>query len=214
MKDEFLRRFNIPAWKVNVIPHGVDTSKFKPIGEKEERSFVFVGRFVEDKDPLSCIKAAEILIKKFEDVKVYMIGAGALLNVAKKLVCKYRLNNAVKFLGAVKNEDLPMYYSKALASISPRVPGMVLLESLACGTPVIAGNINMAPEIIDENCGYLIPASDSKALAEAMAKICCLKTRELEKMALCARVKAEKFDWSIIAKKAEEVYERAINSIL
>jgi glycosyltransferase involved in cell wall biosynthesis len=52
----------------------------------------------------------------------------------------------------------------------------------------------MAPEIIDENCGCLVPASDSKAIAEAMAEIRCLKTTGLEKMALRARAKAEKFD--------------------
>jgi glycosyltransferase involved in cell wall biosynthesis len=206
MKKALLERFHLPEEKVTVVPHGVDLEVFKPVGPKRRNHFLFVGRFVPDKDPLCCLRAFKILKEKYPPcgASLTMIGAGPQFEAVEELVRSYDLASDVKLAGGISNLELPSYYSEASATVCPRLAGMVLLESLACGTPVIAGDINMAPEIITDECGFLVPPSDPVAFAEVMYDVCSSKDEgELKRMSLSARTRAEKYAWPIIAQKLE-----------
>lgn len=209
MRQAFLERFLIPDEKVYVVPHGVDIVLFRPVKPKKRNHFLFVGRFVPDKDPLCCVKAFKILkeSRPFDEASLTMIGGGPQFNAVEDLVRSYGLTDDVKLIGDVSNVELPSYYSEASATICPRLAGMVLLESLACGTPVIAGDIDMAPEIITHDCGFLLPASDPSAFARIMHDICSGDEHELKGLSLSARAQAEKFAWPIIAEKLEAVFD-------
>jgi len=210
MKKAFLERFHIHDEKVSVVPHGVDTVLFRPVKPKKRNHFLFVGRFVPDKDPLCCVKAFKILKERypFDEASLTMIGGGPQFSATEDLVKSYGLTDDVKLIGDVSNMGLPGYYSEASATICPRLAGMVLLESLACGTPVIAGNIDMAPEIITHECGFLAPASNPSVFAGIMHDIFCSRDEnDLKGLSLSARAQAEKYAWPIIAKKLEAIFD-------
>ena len=147
--------------KVKVFTYWVDLKKFKPIkntkvklGWKDKFVVLFVGRLVEEKGILVLLEAAKTWNKNIEFA---IIGSGPLESVISKQ--KTIIKN-IKFLGKVDNKKLPAYYSAADLVIVPSIHeegfGRVILESLACGTPVVAANRGAIPEAMDESVGRLI----------------------------------------------------------
>jgi len=119
----------------------------------------------------------------------------------------------IRYIGMVKNQDLPALFNNALFTVYPSVTlkrweeqvGMVNLQSLACGTPVITTKSGAIPEYINSKIGILVPERDSKALAEAMRKL--LEDEKLRsKLGQAGRQYIlENFDAQKTIKKTEEI---------
>jgi len=215
MKTVLLDKFHIPSEKVTVVPHGVEMDVFKPVSEKKRNSFLFVGRFVSEKDPLCCIEAFEILLRrhKVAEATLNMVGDGPLLAIAKDLIKKKDLESHVRLLGMIPNVDLPKYYSEAVATVCPNDAGLVLLESMACGTPLIAGKIGKTPEIVKPRTGYLVQASNVDEIAQTMAHVCSLDEDSLRKMSSLCREYCKGYTWEKVAQRLESVYERGLTDV-
>lgn len=150
--------------KVSVFTYWIDLKRFKPINDAKKKigwtkKFVvlFVGRLVEEKGILVLLEAAK---KWDKNIKLAVIGTGPLDKNIKRQSAT--INNLV-YLGKIDNNDLPLYYSAADLLIVPSIHeegfGRVILESLACGTPVIGSNRGAIPEAIDNSVGKLIDVS-------------------------------------------------------
>jgi len=150
--------------KVEVFTYWVDLKKFKRYNEAKEKlgwgkKFVvlFVGRIISEKGIVQLLEAAKIWNRS---ITLVIIGSGPLDSYIRKQ--KARHDNLV-FLGKINNDQLPVYYSAADLLIVPSVHeegfGRVILESLACGTPVIGSNRGAIPEAMDSNVGKLIDVS-------------------------------------------------------
>jgi len=140
--DKFIANSDFTAEKIKkfykrdalVISPPVDWEKFQPaLKEKKKDFFLWVGRLVAQKN-------LELLINTFKNLKqkkLYLIGQG---NLEKKLKTMAKNNKNIKFLGFLKDEYLPQFYGQAKAVIFPQEEdaGIVPLESLSSGTPVIA----------------------------------------------------------------------------
>lgn len=113
-----------------------------------------MGRLVEEKGIIPLLKALEIWDK---NIGLIIIGTGPLEAEIKKYASKYK---NFLFLGKIDNDKLPEYYSASDVTIVPSVHeegfGRIILESLACGTPVIGSNRGAIPEAMDESVGKLI----------------------------------------------------------
>jgi len=216
MKSILMRRFEIPEARVSVIPHGVDLQLFRPVGKKQRNKFLFVGRFDWEKDPLCCIKSFKILTKDHgvSDATLDMIGDGPLLRSAKEMVEANGLAAKVRFLGKISNLDLPAFYSEAVATICPRLAGLVILESMACGTPVVAGNVDMTPEIVRPGTGYIVGVGNPHDIARVMARISREEDDvELEKMGSTCRAHCREYSWSKVARMLESAYEQGLAEV-
>lgn len=215
LKTVLLDKFHVPSEKVTVVPHGVEMDVFKPVSEKKRNSFLFVGRFVGEKDPLCCIEAFEILLRrrKVAEATLNMVGDGPLLAIAKDLIKKKDLESHVRLLGMIPNVDLPKYYSEAVATVCPNDAGLVLLESMACGTPLIAGKIGKTPEIVKPRTGYLVQASNVDEIAQTMAHVCSLDEDSLRKMSSVCREYCKGYTWEKVAQRLESVYERGLTEV-
>jgi D-inositol-3-phosphate glycosyltransferase len=125
------------------------------------------------------------------------------------------LSELVTFLGAQDQDALPDYYAAAEAVIMPshyESFGMVALEAMACGTPVIASEVGgLAYLVRDGETGFHVPDSDPQILAERICEIITdqLLRRELGEQA--AR-HAKGYAWPIIAEKILAVYEKVLES--
>ncbi|MBU0709019.1 glycosyltransferase, partial [Patescibacteria group bacterium] len=114
----------------------------------------------------------------------------------------------VQFLGSVDHKDLPKVYTNALFTVVPSIQesfGMVAIESLACGTPVIASDAGGLPEIVTANCGLIFPAGNINTLAKNMKKL--LEDDKLrDRLTKGAIEQARQFSWEKTVEKLEKVY--------
>lgn len=147
--------------KIGVFTYWVDLEKFsreskakEKLDWKEKFIVFFVGRLIPEKGIIELLNAAKIWNK---NITLVVAGDGPLANYVKHQAREIR--NLI-FLGKIDNNQLPIYYSAADLSICPSIHeegfGRVILESLACGTPVIASRRGSISEVIDETVGKLI----------------------------------------------------------
>ncbi|RLF49722.1 MAG: hypothetical protein DRN20_01380 [Thermoplasmata archaeon] len=210
------------AWKYefDVVPNAVDTKKFHPIeGENEVRKkyrirgyvVLFVGRLVRHKGVDYLIKSA----KYVPNAKFLIVGDGNMRPYLEDLARKEGVKDRVIFAGKVKDEMLPEYYNAADVLVLPSISrleafGIVLLEAMACGKPVIATDIPGVRDVVDESCGLLAEPMDEKDLADKINTI--LGDEGLrEKMGKNARERVlRNFQWPDIATRIERIYYKVV----
>lgn len=209
--------------ELKLIPMGVDPiedlsnqSRGNPQGKKEE-IILFVGRLIQWKGVHILISAMNKVKESNPNVQLYIIGDGIYLNHLRELVSHLNLENNVFFLGRIPDGDLSNWYQKASVFVLPSIMidnqteglGVVLLEAMAFGLPVIGSNIGGIPDIIENNVnGLLVPPGDPDALADAIIWILG-NPEQVEKFrnAGIERINTD-FNWSIIAERFIDIYQR------
>lgn len=180
--------------KLSDFRYWVDLDKFKKIkgakqnlGIKDKFVVLFVGRLVEEKGVLELIKASNLWNNH---ISLMIAGNGPLGSYIKKVSFK---NKRIKFIGRIDQNDLPLYYSVADVLIVPSTHeegfGRVILESLACGTPVIGSSRGAIPEAMNETVGRFITVTplNIKEMVELFYK----KPEMTRKLAANSRLFAE-----------------------
>jgi len=195
-----------------IIPNGVNTRIFKPSREKPEgypagKTVLFVGRNEKR-------KGVEILINAFRivtgevDCSLVIVGPGFGSEFLRKL--DSTLRRRVFLFGEVKNEELPKFFSAAQVVCAPALGaesfGIVLVEAMACGTPVVASNIPGYTAVVEKTGGGItFKSGDSADLANVLIQIL-----SDESMRLSLSEKAIKgaglYSWKTIADKIEACY--------
>jgi D-inositol-3-phosphate glycosyltransferase len=222
--------------KVKIIPPGVDTSHFYPIPADEARQFIglapddrmilFVGRIEPLKGVATLIQAVACLALKNlkEPVHLAVIG-GDLESVTEEMsdemvrlqrLCdELTVGKMVVFLGKRVQDTLPYYYSAAEVVVMPshyESFGMVALEAMACGTPVIASQVGgLAFLVQDGVTGYTVPAEDHIALCEKLTGLLGEESLR-QQMGRNAAEYAQNYDWGKIAKQIVGVYTELIGN--
>lgn len=217
--------------KMTIIPPGVDVSHFYPIPQDEARQFIgleahqrmvlFVGRIEPLKGVDTLLRAMSCL--KFQNVgrPVYLAIIGgepdadpdemtAEMARLQQLCDDLAMGQTVIFLGKRAQDTLPYYYSAAEVLVMPSFYesfGMVALEAMACGTPVIASQVGgLAFLVRDGETGFHVPEGDPSALCDKLTLL--LSDRGLrERMGNCAAEYAQGYNWEKIAAQIVGVYE-------
>ena len=219
---EAIVKLNVPDGKVLVIPNGVDGNKFHPFPKEEarrklgipgdKRVILSVGGLIPRKGFDLLIKALSILLKQARESNLHLVivGDGESRPELEQLVSSHSLNDHVVFAGSVPHQDLFLWYSAAdlfcLASSREGWPN-VLLEALACGTPVIATNVWGAPEIIPSEDIGLLTERDETAIA---AKISLALNRSWVSGALVEY--ARRHTWDRTALSVHEAFESVLDT--
>jgi len=230
--------YKVDINKVTIIPPGVDISKFYPIPRDEakeyigippcERMLLFVGRLEPLKGLDVLIEAIGIMQQKGKLSEnpfcLAIIGgesegsteqAGIEMTRIKSLSEQYGLNDLVTFLGKQSQDSLPYYYSAAEAVVVPSQYesfGMVALEAMACGRPVVASQIGgLAYLVQDGVTGFTVPVDDPKELANRLTSL--LQDSDLrEQMGKQAVQVAQEYAWEKIAIKMMVLYESMLGN--
>ncbi len=175
---------------------GVDTELFSPDEKAQpERSaqeqkaalpdmgangILFVGRLIKEKGLLTLLDALAMVKKQVPDARLFIIGYGPLEREIHDYASRLGIADAVKFLGTIANDLLPPYFRRARVTVTPSITtrrwaeqvGMVNIQSMACGTPVISTTSGSIPEfVIDGETGILVPENDPQALAKAITRL-------------------------------------------
>jgi D-inositol-3-phosphate glycosyltransferase len=219
--------------KLVVIPPGVDTSHFYSIPSDEAKQYIglkpenrmilFVGRIEPLKGVDTLIQAMSCLDQSLTSashpVHLAIIGGephadpkdmSAEMTRLQKICDDLCMGGMVVFLGKRAQDTLPYYYSAAELLVMPSLYesfGMVALEAMACGTPVIASEVGGLGYLVQNGeTGYTIPDSDPEVLCEKLSIL--LGDNELrEKMGRRAAEYARDYDWEKIALKLIDVYK-------
>ncbi|MHA1144723.1 MAG: glycosyltransferase family 4 protein [Candidatus Helarchaeota archaeon] len=173
--------------KIIVIPHGIVRAGSRSISQKDSRrlkqklgvktEFVMscVARLVPIKAVDVVIKALELIVKDGIDISLLIIGDGPERKKLKKMVKKLRLDNSVFFLGALPPWMLKDYHDLAdvlLLTSKNEGVGLVLLEGMARGIPIIATRVGGIPELIfPGRNGYLVDVGDHEQVARHVKDI-------------------------------------------
>jgi len=207
-----------PQIPTEVIPEGFSvvpkTSKKK---EKNCKKILFVGRLVERKGVEYLIRAMPLVTEQLE-AKLDIVGDGELKTKFEELSHSLKLKDKVNFAGRVTEKLLDEYYQDCDVFVLPAIVdkkgdteglGMVLVEALSYGKPVIASAVGGISDIVkDKKTGLLVPEKDEKALAQAIVAI--LKNpswaEELAKAGYQHIIKY--FDWDKIVNKTLTLYNR------
>lgn len=213
---------NVPAERITIIPAGVREHIFFPRGEKrslrqqlklsEKDTFLlFVGNLIPVKGLKFLFQALTQICKKQSSIKLVIIGGGELETSLKKLAQALRIETNIIWAGRKPHAEIPLWMSAAnflvLPSLSEGYP-MVALESLACGTPVIASRVGGIPEIlVSPDFGVMVPSRDSEALAQAILDAVD-KNWDPPKLVAYARANT----WTERAQKFLQVYQNVLEA--
>jgi len=212
--------YQVPWNKINVIPGGVDLQRFQPnlsrqqarnhLNFPSDRLILFAPRRLVHRMGLDKLLLALAQIQpKIPDVWLAIAGKGPLQPVLEQQVVEMKLQEHVKFLGFLPDEQLPIAYQAADLCVMPSQSlegfGLTVLESLACGTPVLCTPIGGMPEILAPFSPELIAAtSEATAMARRLEEL-LTNPSSLPSRSACRQYAATHFDWQKIVLQVRQV---------
>ena len=214
-RDAMARLYGADPAKVRLVPCGVDLGKFRPLDQKEvrkrlglngEKVLLFVGRVEPLKGLDLLVETAAQLEAGEENVRMMVVGGGGPgepeTDRVRRLAEERQVDGMIDFVGRVNHDELPLYYNAADVCVVPSYYesfGLVALESMACGTPVVATRVGGLPTIVHHgHTGYLKSWRCPEAFANSVEMIFA-STDLQESMGSAARRRAELMGWRNVA---------------
>lgn len=231
-REQMMNLYAAPRAKITIIPPGVDTQLFHPLEIpdrkqyfKDEHTVLFVGRIDPIKGIDTWFRAMQLVVEEDPSLRgrlcVCIIGGDvdeeepdeelARLHALKD---ELGIADVVTFLGKRSQESLPYYYASADVVVMPsryESFGMVALEAMACGTPVVASDVGGLSFIVrDGETGYLVPEGNARAMADCLKRI--LRDPDLRARLGKRGVEvAREYAWTRIADQIEAMYCEVID---
>ncbi len=210
---ETLVEMGVPGERIRVLRNGVDLKRFRPLDREAVRSdlgvkgevIVSIGNLIEAKGHHLVVEA----LSRLPGTTLMIVGEGPMREELVRIAESNGVAERVRMVGAVPQEDLLHYYNAAdvlvLASCREGMPN-VLLESLACGTPVVASAVGGIPEVVaDPAAGEMMKALSADAVVEAVTR---LRGRGIDRTA--TRTYAERFRWEETTRGQMELFRQIL----
>jgi len=204
---------------ITVIPNGVNTKRFKPEKNsflrktlhisKNDKIVVYVGRIAREKSIDFLIRSFAKAAKKEKNVQFVIVGDGPERKNLEKLISKLKISERVFLMGFVEHKDITKIYQSAdifVFSSTTETQGLVVLEAMSCGLPVITVKDWVFEEFIENGVdGFMVEKKESVFAGKILE---VLENENLrKKISENARKKALKFSLKEIAKKFENLYK-------
>lgn len=215
---------HFPQRAYRVIPNGIDYRRFAdaepwPALRDGTKNVLFVGRKDERKGLRYLLEAFASLCEGRDDVRLVVVGPGQPDRVCTDWVnvIRSRGEDAVKLVGPVSNEDLPRYYASADVFCSPATGGesfgIVLLEAMAAGAPVVASDIDGYRDVVThERDGLLALPRNPSAIANAISRV--IDNPDLAReLSEGGRQVAEQYRWQRVASEVEDYYLQCLEEV-
>lgn len=235
-RQEMVDFYGAAPSKVTVIPHGLDLALFRPLDREAAKQrlgvsgrpvLLFVGRMDRIKGVETLLRATCELLRAQPacELRLLIVGGDRQVRVLddaarellrlRALVAELGLRETVKFIGPREQADLPVHYAAADVCVVPSYTesfGMVALEAMACGTPVVAANVGgLRSTVVHGETGFLVQGRDPARFAAYIAEL-------LASPELCARFgrngveRAQRYQWPVVARQLHTTYLSLISS--
>ena len=225
MKDEICNHFNIPAEKVDVIPNAIDATKYHSSSDRGlvrqrfgvgwgEKLVLCVGRLVPQKGIEYFIRAIPKIAQRFPEAKYIIVGEGWSRDILEAEARASGYAHKIKFTGFASDQDVINLMSSADVLVVPSIYepfGIVALEGMATGVPVVASQVDGLAEIIDhERTGIFVFPRSPESIAWGIGRV--LSDYDHAKwMVENAKEKLHKaYSWEAVAMKTVEVYKKVV----
>jgi glycogen synthase len=224
-RDILVRRYRVREGRIDIVPGGVQSDIFNTglsraearerLGWPKDRVILLTVRRLARRMGLeNFIDAVGQLRDKEPAILAVLAGTGPLSGELAALVERKNLKEHVKLAGFVPDADLPLAYRAADLSVVPSIAlegfGLIVLESLAAGTPVIVTPVGGLPEVVSGlSKDLILEGSSPGQIAEGLA----VRLGALDKLpsdTACQAYAQDNFDWPVIARKVIGVYERCL----
>lgn len=230
LKEELVNLYGVQKERIHVVHNGVDLKTFYPKKSRLEilkalgldatsRLILYLGGLRPVKGPLYIGKALEKIHYRFPSIKVLFVGERYSLDryrdkVARKLVKDLIEKGVICMIKNIPHVQLPEYYSAADAVVLPSIYDSfpkVILEAMACGTPVIASAVGGIPELISHGeTGILVEPANPDELAEAIISMVSDPKLRKKLGSKARKLVEERFTWKHTAKHTLTVYKKVV----
>lgn len=224
-RDSMARLYGADVKRIQLAPCGVDLGTFRPLDREESRQrlglngdkvLLYVGR-------IESLKGVELLVRTAahldtcEPVRVLVVGddngQDGEVERLRELAGTLQVDDFIDFVGRVAQEELPVYYSAADVCVVPSFYesfGLAALESMACGTPVVASRVGGLPTVVQHgSTGYLKSWRCPEAFANSLEMLISSKSLQ-HSMGVAARRRAEDLSWDKVAERIAGVYDALV----
>ena len=216
---EFARK-HVPGY-YTIIPNGVDLDHFSPNESLIDEfcdgkvNILFVGRLEKRKGVSYLLKAYKRVKQEISNSRLIIVGPGTRLRGKYERQVKRSGLKDVVFVGYVSYDELPRYYETADIFCAPAIGwesfGIILLEAMAMGKPIVASNIDGYASLVTHGVeGLLVPPRDEEMLAQALITLMASESLRRE-MGARGRVKAADYSWEHIARRVLDYYVRVLS---
>lgn len=211
--------YKVPKNKIAVFQNALkDYGLYRKVDSQKKFKLVCVAGLTYGKGHDVLIKAMEIVVEKYQDAKLFLVGDGECRQSLRKLVEELGLNENIIFLGQLPHcQAISLVADSYVFVLATRFEafGFVITEAMSVGTPSIASNVGGIPELIRDGIdGYLVPVEDYQLFAEAIMKL--LENPSLrDRMGVNARDRyLQCFELNNAIKKQADWFENQINDVI
>lgn len=216
---ERVRELGADAHQIALIPNGVDTTAFSDseVGNGFEYRLLWVGRLSAEKGVEFLVEAMAQVAKEFPQARLTLVGDGPRRDDIERLITRLALNGRVHLTGLVPHHEIPTYLKRSdlfiLPSLSEGLP-LVLGEAMSAGKPVVATCVGGIPDVVvgegSERTGYLVPAANASALAQAIGDVFS-DPQKARVMGQNGRKRIERqYAWSHVARQTIDLYQSVL----
>ncbi len=223
----FIGRF-APLTKCVTVPNGLDIEDWTPIPDgrlfrrryrmdDDEKMILYTGRLADNKGLEHLVDASYDVVARYPEAKFVIVGEDwGVLKRLKKKIWANNLDDYFEFTGHIDSYELfKSGYAAANVFVLPsewEAFGIVLLEAMACGTPIVASDVGGIPDVVGD-IGRIFKYGDTRALAENIIDILDNEEQEREK-SIQGRAKViEQFTWSAVVDRLEAIYGSLVDSM-
>lgn len=219
LADEVQKSYKINR-QIKIIPNGLNTKIFIPNNTIQHKNLLFVGRLEVNKGICILIQGLKKIFQEVKDFQCLIIGrdtptapdnSGSMKKYLQKMISKYNIESGkLVFIDHIERSELIKYYQSAYLGVFPSLwenCPYTVLESLACGLPVIASNTGGLKEIVQQGCGVLFERENYNELAQKITGL--IKNRKVRnKMSHKAVLRIKnKYNSLAMAKQTLKYYE-------
>jgi glycosyltransferase involved in cell wall biosynthesis len=214
-----------------IIPLGVDLKQFHPnkynkkIKESIGNGNLFllgVGRLAEKKGFRYLIEAMPLILQEIPSAKLTIVGFGPQKSLLEKYIQELNLSSSVFLTGGKTGKELQEWFATADIFIGPSIvtpdgdtegQGVVFLEAMASGTPVIASDVGGIKDVVrDRFSGLLVPEKNPQAIAKQVVKLTRDRTLREQLIQNAIELVRSDYSWEQCARKHQKTYEQCINN--
>lgn len=225
MKYEVEGHFRLPSDKVEIIPNGIDISKYEVNVDREnikrrfgidpgEKIILFIGRLVPQKGVEYLIMAAPKIFEHHPEARIVIVGEGWFRDHLWNLAHTMGYSHKITFFGFLNDEDLIELMRSSDVLVIPSIYepfGIVALEGMAAGVPVVASNVGGLAEIIEhDRTGFLAHKEDPDSIAWGVNKILSDPGYAHWLVQNAKKKVYEVYSWEAVARRTIMVYEKVL----
>ena len=227
MRDEVANYFQCPRDKIDVVPNGVDTTRFDEIEGQdltpfrnvyalpEERIVFSVGRVVFEKGLHILVRAMPLILAQQPSVKVVIAGKGPELESLRSLAWSVGVGEKVLLTGFISDEDRDKLFKIASCAVFPSLYepfGIVALEAMAAKCPVVVSEVGGLQDVVQHaETGITVYSDDTDSLAWGIVHTLQHPEWSASRVENAYRVVREEYNWERIAQRTDEIYGQVIS---